>query len=61
MRPLLERIGRGEIDPTFVITYRLPLEQVPYADRIFGDKQDECIKVVLKPGAVGADGARVGE
>ena len=61
LRPLLERIGRGEIDPTFVITHRLPLEEAPHAYRIFRDKQDECIKVVLKPGADGADGARGGE
>jgi threonine dehydrogenase-like Zn-dependent dehydrogenase len=49
MRPLLERIQRGEIDPTFVITHRLPLEQAPQAYRVFRDKQQDCIKVVLKP------------
>ena len=49
MRPLLERIQRGEIDPSFVITHRMPLDQAPAAYRMFRDKQDECIKVVLKP------------
>jgi threonine dehydrogenase-like Zn-dependent dehydrogenase len=49
MRPLLERIERGEIDPSFVITHRLPLDEAPNAYRMFRDHKDECIKVVLKP------------
>lgn len=49
MRPLLERIQKGEIDPSFVITHRLPLDQAPEGYRMFRDKQDECLKVVLKP------------
>ena len=49
MRPLLERIERGEIDPSFVVTHHMTLDQAPEAYRIFSDKQDECIKVVLKP------------
>jgi threonine dehydrogenase-like Zn-dependent dehydrogenase len=49
MRPLLERIRRGEIDPTFIITHRLRLDQAPWAYRTFRDKEDGCIKVVLKP------------
>jgi threonine dehydrogenase-like Zn-dependent dehydrogenase len=49
LRPLLERIQRGEIDPTFVITHRLNLDDAPHAYKIFRDKQDNCIKVVLKP------------
>ncbi len=49
MRPLLERIERGEIDPSFVITHRLPLDEAPNAYRLFRDKKNECIKVVLKP------------
>jgi threonine dehydrogenase-like Zn-dependent dehydrogenase len=49
MRPLLERIERGEVDPSFVITHRLPLDQGPAAYKAFRDKQDGCIKVVLKP------------
>jgi threonine dehydrogenase-like Zn-dependent dehydrogenase len=51
MKPLLDRIERGEIEPSFVITHRVPLEDAPKAYRIFRDKQDHCIKVVLKPHA----------
>jgi threonine dehydrogenase-like Zn-dependent dehydrogenase len=47
---LLERINRGELDPSFVITHRVPLERAPEAYDMFKKKQDECIKVVLKPG-----------
>ncbi len=50
MRPLLERVQRNEIDPSFVITHRLPLEEAPRAYDIFDKKQENCIKVVLKPG-----------
>jgi threonine dehydrogenase-like Zn-dependent dehydrogenase len=49
MRPLLELIQNGAIDPTFVITHRLSLDEAPEAYRIFRDKQQDCIKVVLKP------------
>jgi threonine dehydrogenase-like Zn-dependent dehydrogenase len=49
LRPLLELIERGAIDPSFVITHRLPLDQAPEAYKTFRDKQDTCIKVVLKP------------
>jgi len=49
MGPLLERVERGEIDPSFIITHRLPLDEAPAAYRAFRDKQDGCIKVVLKP------------
>jgi threonine dehydrogenase-like Zn-dependent dehydrogenase len=49
LRPLMDRIERGEIDPSFVITHRIGLEQTPEFYKIFRDKQDECVKVVLKP------------
>jgi threonine dehydrogenase-like Zn-dependent dehydrogenase len=49
MQPLLDRIERGEIDPSFVITHRLSLEDAPKGYAMFRDKQDKCIKVVLKP------------
>jgi threonine dehydrogenase-like Zn-dependent dehydrogenase len=48
MRPLLERIERGEIDPSFVITHRLPLDDAPAGFDIFSRKEDECMKIVLK-------------
>ncbi len=47
MQPLLERIQNGDIDPTFVITHRLPLEEAPAGYEMFKNKQDECVKVVL--------------
>ena len=49
MRPLLERIQRGDIDPSFVITHRLQLDQAPEGYDMFLNKEDECMKVVLKP------------
>jgi threonine dehydrogenase-like Zn-dependent dehydrogenase len=49
MRPLLERIRNGQIDPSFVITHRMGLEEAPEAYSMFNDKEDDCLKVVLKP------------
>ena len=49
MQPLLERIQKGEIDPSFIITHRLRLDDAPQAFQTFRDKQDECIKVVMRP------------
>jgi threonine dehydrogenase-like Zn-dependent dehydrogenase len=46
---LLDKIQKREVDPAFVITHRLPLENAPEAYKTFRDKQDGCIKVVLKP------------
>ncbi|KPG01831.1 alcohol dehydrogenase [Rhodopseudomonas sp. AAP120] len=46
---LLGRIEKGEIDPTFVITHRATLEEGPELYKTFRDKQDGCIKVVMKP------------
>jgi threonine dehydrogenase-like Zn-dependent dehydrogenase len=47
MRPLLERIERGEIDPSFVITHRMKLDQAREGYDIFCNKEDGCEKVVL--------------
>ena len=49
MKPLLKRIESGEIDPSFVITHRVTLRDAPRAYEKFRDKEDDCIKVVLKP------------
>jgi threonine dehydrogenase-like Zn-dependent dehydrogenase len=49
MKPLLDRIEKGEIDPSRLITHRLGLDDAPWAYRTFRDKQDNCIKVVMKP------------
>lgn len=46
---LMERIEKGEIDPSFVITHRGTLEDGPDLYKTFRDKKDGCIKVVLKP------------
>jgi threonine dehydrogenase-like Zn-dependent dehydrogenase len=50
MRPLLERIENGEIDPSFVITHRLRLADAPQGYETFLNKEDGCVKVVLTPG-----------
>jgi len=46
---LMQRVEKGEIDPSFVITHRAHLEQGPQLYKTFRDKQDGCIKVVMKP------------
>jgi len=48
-RPLLERVQKGEIDPSFIITHRLSLDEAPQGYKMFRDKADDCMKVVLKP------------
>jgi len=49
MAPLLDRVAKSEIDPSFVITHRVQLDDAPQAYRMFRDKRDDCIKVVMKP------------
>jgi threonine dehydrogenase-like Zn-dependent dehydrogenase len=49
LRPLLDRVQKGDIDPSFVVTHTLPLEQAPHGYEIFKHKKDNCIKIVLKP------------
>lgn len=49
VQPLLDLIQQGQIDPSFVITHKLPLDQAPHGYEIFKNKKDNCIKVVLKP------------
>ncbi|RDI52589.1 zinc-dependent alcohol dehydrogenase [Microvirga subterranea] len=46
---LLRRIEEGQIDPSFVITHTVSLDEGPEMYKVFRDKQDSCIKVVLKP------------
>jgi threonine dehydrogenase-like Zn-dependent dehydrogenase len=48
LKPLLERIQRGDIDPSFVITHRMSLEDAPAAFKMFVDKKEDCEKVVLR-------------
>jgi len=49
MRLLLERVLNGELEPSFVVTHRLPLEDAKQGYEMFKHKKDNCIKVVLKP------------
>jgi threonine dehydrogenase-like Zn-dependent dehydrogenase len=49
LKPLLQKIEAGEIDPSFVITHRIKLADAPEAYKTFRDKKDGCIKVVLQP------------
>ncbi|WP_433393447.1 zinc-dependent alcohol dehydrogenase [Micromonospora sp. KLBMP9576] len=48
LRPLLDRIRRGDIDPSFVVSHRMPLRDAAKGYKIFQRKQDDCTKVVLK-------------
>lgn len=48
-KPLLERITKGEIDPSFVVTHRMKLTDAPSGFEVFNRKQDGCIKVVMTP------------
>jgi threonine dehydrogenase-like Zn-dependent dehydrogenase len=48
---LLDLIRQGRLDPSFVVTHRLPLSDAPHAYEMFRDKHDGCIKVVLDPAA----------
>jgi threonine dehydrogenase-like Zn-dependent dehydrogenase len=50
LKPLLQLIEQGRIDPSFVVSHRLPLDEAPEAYKMFRDKQDDCTKIVLKPG-----------
>lgn len=49
LKPLLQKIEEGEIDPSFVITHKVKLDDAPEAYKTFRDKEDGCIKVVLQP------------
>jgi threonine dehydrogenase-like Zn-dependent dehydrogenase len=49
LRPLLERVANGDIDPSFIVTHRLPLADAPRGYEMFKNKEDDCVKVVLKP------------
>jgi threonine dehydrogenase-like Zn-dependent dehydrogenase len=49
LKPLLEHIQKGDIDPSFVITHKMKLEDAPRGYEIFKHKKDNCIKVVLNP------------
>jgi threonine dehydrogenase-like Zn-dependent dehydrogenase len=54
LEPLMNLIVTGKIDPSFLITHRVSLEDGPDAYKTFRDKQDGCIKVVIRPGQAAA-------
>ncbi len=49
LAPLLKRIEDGQIDPSFIISHRIGIEEIPEAFRIFRDKKFGCTKVVIDP------------
>lgn len=49
LKPLLQKIENQEIDPSFVVTHSLKLDQAPEAYKMFRDKEDGCIKTILTP------------
>jgi len=50
IRPLMSRVQAGDIDPSLVITHKVSLEEAPEMYKMFKEKKDGCVKVVLKPG-----------
>jgi len=54
MKPLLERIEKGQIDPTYIISHRVTLDQVPEMYRIWRDKKENVTKIVIDPWATAA-------
>jgi threonine dehydrogenase-like Zn-dependent dehydrogenase len=51
LQPLMNRIVEGEIDPSFIITHTANLDDAPQMYEIFKHRNDNCVKVVLKPHA----------
>lgn len=49
LQPLLERIDAGEIDPSYIISHRMNLQEAPQGYKMFHDKHDNCTKIVMKP------------
>lgn len=49
LRPLLDRIETKQVDPSFIITHRLDLDDAPDAYAQFKQQQNECVKVVMRP------------
>jgi threonine dehydrogenase-like Zn-dependent dehydrogenase len=46
---LLEHVARGEIDPTYLVTHRMSLEDAARGYEMFKKKEDGCVRVVFKP------------
>lgn len=54
MKPLLERIEKGQIDPTYIISHRITLDEAPEMYKIWRDKQEAATKIVIDPWAARA-------
>jgi threonine dehydrogenase-like Zn-dependent dehydrogenase len=50
MKPLMERIAKGEINPPEIISHRTSLEEAPSMYDLFESEKDQCLKVIMKPG-----------
>lgn len=48
MQPLLDRLIAGELDPSFVVTHRMPLELAPECYEVFSRRSEDCVKVLLE-------------
>ncbi|GCE45845.1 threonine dehydrogenase-like Zn-dependent dehydrogenase [Thermosporothrix hazakensis] len=46
---LMERVAKGEVDPTFVVTHRMSLDEAAQGFELFKHKEDECLRVVFRP------------
>ena len=51
MKPLLERIEQGQIDPSYIISHRITLDQAPEMYKIWRDKKENVTKIVIDPWA----------
>lgn len=51
MKPLLARIEKGEIDPSYIISHRIPLDRAPDLYKIWRDKKEQVTKIVIDPWA----------
>jgi threonine dehydrogenase-like Zn-dependent dehydrogenase len=49
MKPLLERIERGQIDPSYIISHRISLEETPDMYKVWRDKEQKVTKIVIDP------------
>jgi threonine dehydrogenase-like Zn-dependent dehydrogenase len=49
MKPLLERVEKGEIDPSYIISHRISLDEVPNMYKIWRDKKEKVTKIVIDP------------
>lgn len=54
MKPLLDRIEKGEIDPSSIISHRITLDQAPAMYKVWRDKGDNVTKIVMDPWATAA-------